>query len=148
MKVINQMELKFLSLSENERFARACVASFCSQLNPTIDELNDIRTAVSEAVTNCVVHAYPNCIGEIVLKVLLHPNNVTISITDFGVGINDIARAREPFFTTNTSGERSGMGFTIMESFMDNMEVINNKTCGTTVKMSKGLAKEQLVEAN
>lgn len=133
----NQMEIKFKSYSENESFARSVVAAFCVQLNPTLEELGDIKTAVSEAVTNCVVHAYPNCIGDISIKVSIWDNMVTIIVTDFGVGIDDIEKAKEPFFTTRPSEERSGMGFTVMEGFMDSVDVKNNTRGGVSVKLTK-----------
>lgn len=139
MSYNNEMTLKFKSLSENEAFARACVASFCLPINPTMDEMNDIKTAVSEAVTNCVVHAYPKTVGEIVINVKLDGNNTTITIKDFGVGIDDITKAREPFFTSKPDSERSGMGFTVMESFMDKITVESVKNGGTTVTLSKKL---------
>ena len=123
MKFENQMQLKFDSLSINESFARSAVAAFCAQLNPTLDEITDIKTAVSEAVTNCVVHAYPKHLGEIEVWVGLNAQTVTIKVKDWGVGINDIEQAREPFFTTKQSDERAGMGFTVMESFMDTVSV-------------------------
>lgn len=139
MSYNNEMTLKFKSLSENEAFARACVASFCLPINPTMDEMNDIKTAVSEAVTNCVVHAYPKTVGEIVINVKLDGNNTTITIKDFGVGIDDVTKAREPFFTSKPDSERSGMGFTVMESFMDKITVESVKNGGTTVTLSKKL---------
>lgn len=133
----NSMELKFSALSENESFARAAVAGFCLHLNPSIDELTDIKTAVSEAVTNCVVHAYPNSCGNIVIKVELFDDTIHIEIRDYGVGIKDLKKARTPFFTTKPLEERSGMGFTVMESFMDSLDIQNAKDCGLIVKMSK-----------
>lgn len=133
----NQMEIKFKSYSENESFARSVVAAFCVQLNPTLEELGDIKTAVSEAVTNCVVHAYPNSIGDISIKVLIWDNLVTIIVTDFGIGIDDIEKAKEPFYTTRPSEERSGMGFTVMEGFMDSVDVKNNTKGGVSVKLTK-----------
>lgn len=139
MSYNNEMTLNFKSLSENEAFARACVASFCLPINPTMDEMNDIKTAVSEAVTNCVVHAYPKTVGEIVINVKLDGNNTTITIKDFGVGIDDVTKAREPFFTSKPDSERSGMGFTVMESFMDKITVESVKNGGTTVTLSKKL---------
>ena len=140
MKYSNFMEVCFKALSVNEGFARVCVASFCVQLNPSVDEITDIKTAVSEAVTNCVVHAYPTQNkGDIILRCELEDNLITITVTDKGVGIKDIEKAREPFYTSKPSQERSGMGFTVMESFMDNVEVFSN-SFGTTVKMTKKVA--------
>jgi len=147
MKKINEMELKFLSISENEAFARSCVAGFCLGANPSMDELTDIKTAVSEAVTNCVVHAYPKNPGYITLKVDLYIDYIDISISDEGVGIDDIGKAKEPFFTTKPNDERSGMGFTVMESFMSSLDVIKNENKGITVKMRKVFAREQVVNA-
>lgn len=133
----NFMEVSFKALSINEGFARICVAGFCVQLNPSIDEINDIKTAVSEAVTNCVVHAYPNQNGVIFLRCEIDGESIKIVVRDNGVGISDIDRAREPFFTTKPSEERSGMGFAVMESFMDKVEVEKNEKGGTTVTMYK-----------
>lgn len=144
MKQINEMEIKFLSYSSNESFARACVAAFCVQINPTVDEITDIKTAVSEAVTNCVVHAYPNKIGEIIVKVLLYENAVNIKVYDKGIGIKDIKQAREPFFTTKPDQERSGMGFTVMESFMDKLDITKNLDGGICVDMTKFIDNQDL----
>ncbi len=146
MKEINKMEIKFLSLSHNESFARSCVSAFCLELNPTMNELTDIKTAISEAVTNCVVHAYPKKPGIITLGVTLYEDAIDITITDEGIGIDDIDRAREPFYTTKEGDERSGMGFTVMESFMSSLNVIKNKNGGITVNMQKQLEREQLME--
>ncbi len=146
MKYSNFMEVSFKAMSVNEGFARVCVASFCVQLNPSVDEITDIKTAVSEAVTNCVVHAYPTSVkGDVVLRCELEDDMVTITITDHGVGIKDIEKAREPFYTSKPSAERSGMGFTVMESFMDNVQVSSN-SFGTTVKMSKRICAGEQVE--
>ena len=139
MNYINQMTIKFDSLSVNEGFARSAVAAFCVQLNPTLDEITDIKTAVSEAVTNCVVHAYPKSIGAIEVWVGLTSDTITISVTDSGVGINDLERALEPFFTTKPNEERAGMGFTVMESFMDTLKVQQREAGGVEVLMSKRL---------
>ena len=139
MKYINEMTVKFNSLSINEGFARSVVAGFCVQLNPTLDEITDIKTAVSEAVTNCVVHAYPKQPGEIELWVGLTINSVVIEVRDSGIGIKDFEKAREPFFTTKHTEERAGMGFTVMESFMDNVELFENKNKGVVVRMEKKL---------
>ena len=143
MNVINEMTFKFKALSENEAFARSCVAAFCVQLNPTLDEITDIKTAVSEAVTNCVVHAYPKEEGEITLNVKLTRDSAIISISDEGVGISNFEKARQPFFTTKPSEERSGMGFTVMESFMDKVYLLKNKTKGVTVLMEKKFGEEE-----
>ena len=137
MKYSNFMEVTFKALSVNEGFARVCVASFCVQLNPTVDEITDIKTAVSEAVTNCVVHAYPTSVkGDVILRCELEGDVVTVTVTDKGVGIRDVEKAREPFYTSKPSCERSGMGFTVMESFMDEVQVLSN-SFGTSIKMTK-----------
>lgn len=137
MNYINEMTLKFKAVSENEAFARSCVAAFCVQLNPTLDEITDIKTAVSEAVTNCVVHAYPKGEGDITLNVKLCSNTAIISISDEGIGISNFEKARQPFYTTKPEEERSGMGFTVMESFMDKVCLIKNEKRGLTVLMEK-----------
>lgn len=137
MKYSNFMEVSFKALSVNEGFARVCVAAFCVQLNPSVDEITDIKTAVSEAVTNCVVHAYPTAVkGDVILRCELEDDLVTITVVDKGVGIKDVEKAREPFYTSKPSAERSGMGFTVMESFMDDVQVISN-SFGTRVRMTK-----------
>ena len=119
MKPINEAAVSFLSRSSNEGFARTAAACFAAQLDPTLEEINDIKTAVSEAVTNCIVHAYPDRLGRVSLRLrLFEDNSLEIQVKDWGVGIADVEEARRPMFTTG-SAERSGMGFTIMESFMD-----------------------------
>lgn len=137
MKYCNEMSVRFKALSENESFARICVAGFCASINPTIDEINDIKTAVSEAVTNCIVHAYPNSVGDVVIDVKLTEKDVYISITDFGIGIDDISKAKQPFYTSKPNDERSGMGFTVMEGFMDCLEVTSKPNKGVVVTMRK-----------
>ena len=138
MKYSNFMEVTFKALSVNEGFARVCVASFCVQLNPSVDEITDIKTAVSEAVTNCVVHAYPTSVkGDVILRCELENDMVTVTVSDKGVGIKDIEKAREPFYTSKPSAERSGMGFTVMESFMDEVDVESVVGLGTKVTMRK-----------
>lgn len=139
MEYQNEMTLKFVSKSVNEGFARAAVAAFCVQLNPTLDEITDIKTAVSEAVTNCVVHAYPNKLGQIEVWVGVLNNEITIKVKDWGVGIYDIALAREPFYTTKKDEDRAGMGFTVMESFMDDVVVSGSIDEGVCVVMKKRL---------
>lgn len=134
---INYMEIKFKALSVNESFARTCVASFCLQVNPTIEELNDVKTAVSEAVTNCVVHAYPYEKGEVIVNCALVDNCLTITIKDEGIGIENFEQARMPFFTSKPEGERSGVGFAVMESFMDSLELSKNGDKGLVVTMKK-----------
>lgn len=137
MKLLNEMELNFKAISINEGFARSCVAAFCVQANPSLDEITDIKTAVSEAVTNCVVHAYPSIPGNVCIKVKLYENSVDIEVIDNGIGIEDFEKAKEPFYTTKADEERSGMGFAVMESFMDNLELKNNADKGLIVKMQK-----------
>ncbi len=141
MNANNHFSLEFPSCSKNESFARAVVASFVSQLDPTLDELNDIKTAVSEAVTNCIVHAYPDSIGKISVKGKLLPDNtVLLTIKDWGCGIPDVPKAREPMFTTGNE-ERSGMGFTIMESLMHQVRVTSRIGKGTSVHMKRKIMK-------
>lgn len=133
----NYVTLEFLSRSSNEGFARVAAAGFAAQLDPTLDELGDIKTAVSEAVTNAIVHAYPDELGRIVLKLKLLPGNVLeLTVRDWGRGIDNVEQARKPLFTTGGS-ERSGMGFTIMESFMDKLTVKSTPGKGTVVSMRK-----------
>ena len=139
MKFENYMVLEFPSKSCNEAFARSAVACFAAQMDPTMDELGDIRTAVSEAVTNCIVHAYPNEIGTVSLRCrILKDNVLDIVVKDRGVGIADVEQARRPAFTTG-GAERSGMGFTIMESFMTRLEITSKPGKGTTVHMRRKL---------
>ena len=141
MKPTNEATLTFLSRSANEGFARTAAACFAAQLDPTLDEVNDIKTAVSEAVTNCIVHAYPDRLGKVVLRLRLYPDNVVeITVRDAGVGIEDVERARTPLFTTGNE-ERTGMGFSIMESFMDSLKVRSVPGKGTTVTMRKRISR-------
>ena len=137
-KVINEVKAVFPSKSVNEGLARMIAAALCGQLDPTIDEIADIKTAVSEAVTNCIVHGYENSNGEIKLTARYFDNNIIqISIKDSGRGIEDVKKAMEPMYTTDTSGERSGMGFSIMKSFMDKISVNSSPGKGTTVTFEK-----------
>ena len=143
MKFNNFMILEFPSKSCNEAFARAAVACFASQLDPTLEELGDIRTAVSEAVTNCIVHAYPQELGIVTLRCrILKDNVLDIVVKDKGVGIPDVEQARRPMFTTGGT-DRSGMGFTIMESFMTSFELTSEPGKGTTVHMRRKLQRRQ-----
>ena len=137
----NSMEVKFKAIAENEAFARNVVASFILPLNPSLSELEDIKTAVNEAVTNVIVHAYPDKSGYVTMKITTQNNKIEINISDNGVGIEDIERALVPFYTSKPNEERSGMGFTVMESFMDKLVVKNNKD-GVTVLMSKEILPE------
>lgn len=133
----NEVTMTFLSRSANEGFARVSAACFAAQLDPTLDEIGDIKTAVSEAVTNAIVHAYPEALGKVLLRLRLFPDRtLEIVIRDWGVGIPDIEQARTPLYTTGNE-ERSGMGFTIMESFMDSVRVRSKKGKGTTVILRK-----------
>ncbi len=135
MNALNYIKLEFPSKSSNEGFARMAAAAFAAQLDPTLEELGDIKTAVSEAVTNCIVHAYPDCVGRILLRMrILEGERLEIAIQDWGRGIEDVDRAREPLYTTGGE-ERSGMGFTIMESFTDKLRVRSRPGRGTTVIM-------------
>lgn len=134
------MEIKFKAIAENEAFARNVVASFILPLNPSLSELEDIKTAVNEAITNVIVHAYPDKTGYVNMKIVTNDNKINITVSDNGIGIQDIERALTPFYTSKPNEERSGMGFTVMESFMDKLEVKNNKE-GLTVSMSKEIEK-------
>ncbi len=139
-KAINEMTLQFSSRSSNEGFARTAAACFAAQMDPTLNELEDIKTAVSEAVTNVIVHAYPDSIGQVQMKIRVLPDHVLeITVRDHGRGIPDVEKAMEPMYTTGGE-ERSGMGFTIMESFMDKLTVRSLPGRGTTVSMRKKLA--------
>ena len=143
MKFENYMTLEFPSKSANEAFARSAVACFAAQLDPTLEELGDIRTAVSEAVTNCIVHAYPNGYGSISLRCrILKDNTLDIVIKDKGVGIPDLDQARKPMFTTGGI-DRSGMGFTIMESFMTSFSVKSAPGQGTVIHMRRKLQRKR-----
>jgi len=143
MKFENYMSLDFPSKSTNEGFARSAVACFAAQMDPTLEELGDIRTAVSEAVTNCIVHAYPNGLGTISLRCrILKDNTLDIVIKDKGVGIENLEQARMPMYTTGGS-ERSGMGFTIMESFMTTFDVTSKPGKGTVVHMRRKLQRRK-----
>lgn len=140
MQVINQMKLEFLSVPENEGFARVAVSAFAVQLDPTLDVLADIKTAVSEAVTNAIVHGYGEKIGVVCIAAALRMDGMLeITISDQGRGIEDIAQAMQPFFTTQPEKERSGMGFSVMQTFMDNVAVESSPGEGTTVRMEKRL---------
>ena len=139
----NEMELTFLSKSNNEAFARITVAAFAAQLDPTIEELADIKTAVSEAVTNSIIHGYEDTEGMVKLKAKLIDNMIEIEISDNGKGIEDIELARKPLYTTKANMERSGMGFTIMESFMDEVDIHSVVGIGTRIVMKKKIKKDE-----
>lgn len=140
MKPINEMRLRFLSRSANESFARAAVAAFAAQLDPAVDELADLRTAVSEAVTNAIVHAYPDKLGTVTLSMRLYENGrIILQVRDTGCGIPDVEKAMEPLYTTG-GDDRSGLGFSVMQSFMDKLRVRSKPNKGTTVTMEKYIA--------
>ena len=141
MQLINEMKLEFLSKSSNEAFARVTAAVFVSQIDPTVEEIEEIKTAVSEAVTNAIIHGYDNKSGTVIMKCKLYQDKVIIEIVDSGKGIEDIAKAREPLFTSRADMERSGMGFTVMESFMDEIEVYSEAGKGTKIIMVKQFSK-------
>ncbi len=145
-EIKNEMKLEFLSKSANESFARIAVAAFFSQLDPTIEELADIKTCVSEAVTNSIIHAYPNKDGIIKINSKLYEDEIHIEISDNGIGIENIEEAREPLYTTKSNLERSGMGFTIMENFMDEFKVESIVDLGTKITMKKKVKKENTYE--
>lgn len=141
MKPVNEVKLSFVSRSANEGFARTAAACFAAQLDPTLDEVNDVKTAVSEAVTNCIVHAYPDKLGTVTMRLrLFEDNSLEIQVKDSGVGIPDVEKARKPLFTTG-GDDRSGMGFTIMESFMDTLKVKSTEGKGTTVTMRRRISR-------
>lgn len=140
MEINNYMKMTVAGYSKNESLARMCVAAFASQLDPTIEEISDIKSAVSEAVTNCIVHAYPNSIGEITIQLrIVNGDSLYIKIKDNGVGIADVKKAMEPLYTTSPETERAGLGFAVMESFMDKLSVRSKVGKGTTVTMVKRL---------
>ena len=137
----NKFKLSFPSKSINESFARMAVSAFCMQFDPTIEQINDIKTAVSEAVTNCAVHAYPDQIGTIYITADIKENALIISVKDKGVGMSDVKKAMEPMFTTDTQNERAGLGFAVMQAFMDKVKVFSNPGKGTRVVMTKIISK-------
>ena len=136
----NKFSMKFLSLSENECFARNVISFFILNLNPSVADVTDVKTAVSEAVTNAIVHGYPDSVGEITMEGEIRENVLHINVFDCGVGIENVDDALEPFFTTKPEEERSGMGFTIMKSFMDEVKVESAKGVGTKVYMKKTIS--------
>jgi len=142
----NEMKLEFLSKSNNEAFARITVAAFASQLDPTIEELADIKTAVSEAVTNCIIHGYEDMEGIIKITARILENVIEVEVSDTGKGIENVDIARKPLYTTKTNLERAGMGFTIMESFMDEVQIESVLGLGTKVRMKKKIKKVPLDE--
>lgn len=142
MRVDNEMKLEFLSKSQNESFARSVVAAFAAQLDPTIEEISEIKTAVSEAVTNCIIHGYEYEQGYVTIICRIIDNMVEIEISDKGKGIEDIEMARQPLYTSKPELERSGMGFTVMETFMDQVSIFSELGKGTTVIMRKNFKKD------
>ena len=143
MEITNEMRLMFLSQSENESFARTTAAAFISQLDPTVSELVEIKTAVSEAVSNAIIHGYDKAVGIVTLEMrILSGKTVEITVIDMGKGIADIEKAKEPLFTTKTNEERAGMGFTVMETFMDTLTVESEVGKGTRIMMKKRLDTE------
>lgn len=140
------MKLEFLSKSTNESFARVVVAAFASQLDPTLEEISDIKTAVSEAVTNSIIHGYEYKEGSIILEAMINNNTIEIIIRDYGKGISDISKAMEPFYTSKPDLERSGMGFTVMQTFMDELIVESEENEGTVLKMKKKITSSRAKE--
>lgn len=141
MNITNEMNLNFLSKSTNESYARSAVAGFFIQLDPTIDEISDIKTAVSEAVTNCIVHGYRNTMGKIYITArIINNSEIYIKIRDRGCGIADVKQAMEPMFTTAQEEERAGLGFAVMQTFMDKLKVTSKVGVGTTIIMTKKLS--------
>lgn len=148
MKSQNFIKLNFPSKSVNEGFARSAISAFCAQLDPTVEQINDIKTAVSEAVTNCIVHGYRNTFGIIYITATISDDVITIKIVDKGVGIEDVGRAMQPLFTTDPNGERAGIGFAVMQTFMDSLKVKSTLGKGTRVVMTKKIIpREQNVTA-
>ena len=135
----NQMELKFLAVAENEAFARMVISAFLVQANPTLSVVSEVRTAVSEAVTNAIVHAYEEICGQVILRAWIDENDIRIEIEDMGKGIEDIEQAMQPFYTSHPEQERTGMGFALMQSFMDHVRVQSSPGNGTVVFMQKRL---------
>ena len=141
MKNTNEMEIIFDSLSSNEGFARVAVASFLTQLNPTVEEVSDVKTAISEAVTNAIIHGYENEIHKVSIRCRIEGQQMTVEVRDHGVGIENIEQAMTPLYTSKPELERSGMGFAFMEAFMDHVEVESEPGEGTTVRMKKTIGK-------
>lgn len=142
----NEMKLEFISKSNNEAFARISVAAFAAQLDPTVEEISDIKTAVSEAVTNCIIHGYEDTEGMVKIICKIIGNSITIEISDTGKGIENVEEARKPLYTSKPNLERSGMGITIMESFMDEMKIESIVGLGTKVTMKKLIKKDEITD--
>ncbi|MFQ7292090.1 MAG: anti-sigma F factor [Monoglobales bacterium] len=138
---MNKMKIEFISKSKNESFARSVASAFVLELDPTVQELSEIKTAVSEAVTNAIIHGYKNELGNVTIEGFIDNREVIFIISDKGVGIDNVDKAMEPMYTGSDDGERSGLGFTIMETFMDELEVKSVPGCGTTVRMRKKIGR-------
>lgn len=147
MDYINKMQLTIPALSLNESFARGVLGAFCVSINPTLEQINDLKTAVSEAVTNCVVHGYKNQQGDITIDAILFADRVEITITDFGVGIENVEQAMQPFFTTKPDEERSGMGFIVMQAFTDEVVLESQPGKGTKLKLTKFFKDKEDIDA-
>ena len=143
MKDTNEMEILFDSCSENEGFARVAVAAFMTQLNPTVEEVSDVKTAVSEAVTNAIIHGYENQIHKVSIRCTVRERELTVEVKDMGKGIENIQQAMTPMYTSKPELERSGMGFSFMEAFMDSVNVVSKPNEGTRVIMKKSIGKER-----
>lgn len=141
MENTNELKIVFDSRPENEGLARVAVAAFCTQLNPTLEEVSDLKTAVSEAVTNCIIHAYEGKVQKIEVRCRMQGRIIWVDVIDKGIGIEDISKAMEPMFTTKPEKDRSGMGFTFMEAFMDEVNVESQVGDGTTVHMKKTIGR-------
>lgn len=141
MSIVNEIKVDFLSVPENEGFARMTISAFLLPVNPTLSEMSDVKTAVSEAVTNAIIHGYKNAVGTVRMRATLTDTGLlTVDVTDNGCGIEDLKQAMQPFWTSVDGFERSGMGFTVMESFMDGVDVESKVGCGTNVRMRKQLS--------
>ena len=138
---MNKMKIEFISISQNESFARSVASAFVLELDPTLQELSEIKTAVSEAVTNAIIHGYKNEMGNVTIEGFIDNSEVIFVISDKGIGIDNVDKAMEPMYSGSDDGERSGLGFTIMETFMDELEVKSVPGCGTTVRMRKKIGK-------
>ena len=147
MKYQNFIKLSFPSKSVNEGFARSTIAAFCAQLDPSVEQINDIKTSVSEAVTNCIVHGYRDTFGVIYITATIKEDTVTVKIVDKGIGIEDVNKAMQPLFTTDPEGERAGIGFAVMQSFMDYIKVSSKKDKGTIVTMVKKISRRYTINA-
>jgi len=148
VKRANEMSIRFMALSENESFARVAVAAFVAQLNPTMEEITEIKTVVSEAVTNAIIHGYPDLVGDVALHCKIMGDRMDLVVEDYGVGIDDLDEVRQPLFTSRPELERSGMGFTIMESFVDEFEVTSAIGAGTKLRFTKRIGAQRVAAGN